>query len=444
VLTTTRKRLFRRPRLWTTLVAVLAAVALVGGLLQDAARAPAAALPKASVSTICRQSVNSAEVSLLDRAPAVTTGPRAQSASYTIPRSALDAERPEAVSDCESQLDKSNAKTAAWGYLPSRMAEIGVTFAVTFFATTTICYYSPANCSNGIKIGSFLGGFFGSLMFQWMNTGTLDWKAAGYALLDAFVDMLAFTGLENLGNAYTGVEGGVAQVFNNIGEAITGAMANFAGLGGDAITYVQETAAWIWNNVLTTDPNYFWGTVGAAYHGGGSFESVLSSGSGEYIATGLQLRDIGYDGDNDTSTDDVWDLHSGTPGGTSYYDWDIEQIPGAPADANDNDIAYEIAQGDNCLESAGYNGASVYLGACNTSNQQEYWYIDGAEISSSSGLCINEVPSTGRWLTSCDATNYQDYPPTKDDDFMVTTDGGDPIPDSYSDWANDLSVYENS
>jgi len=440
VLSSTRIRLLRRPPLRMVVVAAVSA-ALVGGLLANTAPAPkAATVSKASVSAVCQKSVSSVEASF--ETPAAKGGPRVQSASSTIPRSAFEAETPRAVSDCENQF---KAKTAAWGYLPSRMAEIGVTFAVTFFATTTICYYAFQYCSQGIKLGSFLGGFFGSLMFQWMSTGTVNWTAAGYALLDAFVDMLAFTGLENLGNAYLGVEGGVAAVFNNVGLSIQGAMANFAGLGGSAITYVQEAASYIWNSILTTNPNYFWGTVGAAYHGGGSFEPVLSSGSGERIATGLQLRDIGYDGDNSGWNDDVWDLHSGTPNVGPYYDdWDIEQIPGAPADANDNDIAYEIAQGNNCLESAGYNGASVYLGACNTSNQQEYWYIDGAEISSSSGLCINEVPSYGRFLTTCDATNYQDNPPTKDDEFMATTDGGDPIPDSYSDWANDLSTYENS
>ena len=190
----------RRPtrRLVATAVAAALSFTLATALLDGTAPTRSSSAAQPSVTSICDQSLALVSASFTVPSSAVAgptvdsvaaKAPAAQQAAY------LASVKQKAAASCEKQL---KVQQAVWGYLPARAVEIAIDATITVLTATAVCYFAPTACTWGVRVGAFVGGFMGSFAFQYLTDGTVDWKTAGYALLDAAVSMFTFAGLDSL------------------------------------------------------------------------------------------------------------------------------------------------------------------------------------------------------------------------------------------------------
>ncbi|MFI6439869.1 hypothetical protein [Streptomyces sp. NPDC050759] len=413
----------------TLLIAVL--VAAVAATVLDA-RAPAlkAASPKISVTQVCDNTVNAFEAGFERTSRPVTTGPAAvQDASYTVkPREAkiVASKKKEALADCTSKMHK--AETAGWSYLSARAVEIGVDAVITILASTLICSLTGpgVGCKWGVRFASFTGGFVGALAFQYLTDGYINWKSVGAAFFDATISMLTFSGLDKLDEKYVGQ--GVRATLKDLGNVLK-TVGNRIGSAGPAMVGSIQNAA---DYVITHTTAW---AFPVSYTGGGSVEPVIAEKRGQPIADGLQFRIPSHSTGSDVH-DNLWSGNWNSP----YYTWDVAETPHTNRDGA---VGYLIGQGNSCL---GYTSAGkVVLKSCNYGDSTQWWFMDGDELMSNSGKCVDEVENASeRLLVSCDGLNYRADPNTKDDQFIVTPPGGTFIPDTVGNWKSHLSYYEHA
>lgn len=431
MLSSTRKRPLWRPAAKVTVAATLA-FALTAGLVHDPGRA--ATTSKAAspgISAACNQAITTAASYLRESAPPSTTGTHIESSAYTV--SPLVNSKLQAVEDCTTEQSKDHVKQATLSYPSATIASLAINASIVLLASTTICAAAPLWCEWGTKLGYFMGGFFGSLSYQYLTTGAVDWKAAGYAFLDAIGETLLFSGAEALTESYA--EHGVAETWNGIWQAIQSTANRFSGLGSTYSGYMGDMASWIWNNVISMQPGF------VAYHGGASVEPVISPNGDPNVAYGLQFRDMGNYDDQYGWDDDDNDMYSGSSS-NGDYNWDVELTGSLNGDGA---YGYEIAPtgGNWCLEDdGGQVGDQVYYANCAQYNHNQYWYYDGDEWESSAGNCLNETPS-GFYMATCDGITYQDDLSYKDDQFIPSPENGSSLQTSYQEWENNWQIYAN-
>ncbi|MER5791487.1 hypothetical protein ACFV23_13490 [Streptomyces sp. NPDC059627] len=441
--------------LWKTALIAILALALTSAVLGPTMPTHRATLHKVSITQLCDQSADSIEASYGVQPPG-KPGPSAQTGPATVtvqqaaaPRTltvqqaaALRTVRQKAVADCRGKL---GAQQTVWSYISARAVEIAVDATITVLASTIICYLAPAACKWGVRVAAFLGGFVGSFVFQYLTDGTVDWKTAGYALLDAMVSMLTFSGLDSLSEHY--IEQGVTSTLGEAGKAVTSVGNRIGGLGSGFITYMQNAADWINSNVLVAAG--WWSPVaGIGYTGGGSVRPATADGHGSVVqaaattksATNVEIRAV--DDSRHTGYDHT-DLHSGS-GSNEYYTWTITKLGYTNSDGA---IAYAISQGNQCLNAAG-SYSKVELATCDyATNSHQVFFMDGDELMAYNGECMDEGADGNRWLADCDGLNYETFAAQgdKDDQFIVTPPiDGTVYPDTITNWQNDLSIYENA
>lgn len=351
--------------------------------------------------------------------------PAAQQAAY------LASVKQKAAASCEKQL---KVQQAVWGYLPARAVEIAIDATITVLTATAVCYFAPTACTWGVRVGAFVGGFMGSFAFQYLTDGTVDWKTAGYALLDAAVSMFTFAGLDSLAEKY--VEQGVTSALGEAGSAVTSVANRVGGLGSGFVTYVQNAADWINTNVLQAAG---WaGPLPVAYHGGATFESASTATKS---ATPIRIRAVEDSYESVSGGESGEDLHSGS-GTSEYFDWTITKVGYTNSDGA---IGYAISQGNQCLNAAG-SYAKVVLATCDyATNSQQVFFMDGDELMAYNGECVAEGQDGNRWLSNCDGLNYvtDANGGANDDQWAITGNGkGTAYPDTIANWQNDLSLYE--
>ncbi|MBR7827226.1 hypothetical protein KDK95_12990 [Actinospica sp. MGRD01-02] len=425
-------RRFTRLPLRAFLIAALA-FALSCAALDTTAPRQNTAAPRISVAQLCDQSVTAVAAAYRTRAESTSTGADVQPAAYTSTTrqtNTLNAARRQASANCERRL---NALQTGWSYLSARAVEIAVDAVVTILAATTICYFAPAYCGWGVRFASFAGGFLGSMAFQYLTDGTLNWKSVGYAFLDAAVSMLSFSGLDKLSESY--IEKGVTSTFRQAGGAVASVANRIGGLGSGFISYIQNAADWINTNVLVAAG---WaGPVPVAYHGGAS---IVPAAVATKSATDVEIRAVADNWSSDTGIDHQ-DLHSGS-GTSEYYTWTITKLGGTNSDGA---IGYAISQGNQCLTPSGGNYSKVNLAACDWSrNSSQWWYFDGSEIMSTNGECLAEGQDGNRWLSNCDGLNYvvNANSGANDDQFLVTpSTHGTPYHDTVAAETADWKTY---
>ena len=421
----------RRPSkgLLRAVVVSVLAFALATAVIDNTAPAPSnSAISHTSVATICNESVDTVSAGYTRPEPRTADGTRVEGASVAFTGrqlSLIAAAKGKAVSTCENKLGQ--AESAGWSYLSARAVEIAVDAVITVLASTLICGFTgPVGCAWGVRFGSFAGGFVGALAFQYLTYGFIDWGSVGSAFFDATVSMLAFSGLDKLEEKYVGE--GVRATFKSAGQALKAVGNRIGGAGSSMVGSIQYALEYVFMHATS------W-AFPVGYTGGGSFEPVIAESQGNPIADGLQMRI--------PSSASGWrDVHDDVYSGTynrPYYNWDFAETPHTNGDGA---VGYLIGQRNNCLTN---NNGTVVLSRCNYNDSRQWWFVDGDELMSSSGQCLDE-DGTGqqRFAVSCDGLTYAANPNNRDDQFLVTPPGGTFIPDTVTNWKNHLSAYEHA
>ncbi|WP_200709454.1 MULTISPECIES: hypothetical protein [unclassified Streptomyces] len=405
---------------------------LVTGLLQNtAAPASSSAASGTSVTSVCTGSVDAVETGYTENAPSVATGPVAEDASYTLSSrqlSGLASTRGPAIANCESKLRQAQpAAFKKWGYLSARAVEIAVDVTITFLASTLICSFTgPVGCAWGVRFASFAGGFAGALAFQYLTEGVINWSSVGAAFFDATISMLAFSGLDKLEEAYVGK--GVKAAFTASGKAIASVAKRIGSAGAGMSSSITSALG----NIVTHTSTWAFPFPAAAAV---AVVPAIAESSGNAVADGVQLR---VPSASAGSTDTINDLFSGSAG-KRFYNWDIEETSNTNSDGA---IGYLIGQGSNCLKD---NSGTVSLSACNVHDDTQIWYVDGDELMSVHGQCLDELGSSSSRITiSCDGLTYVTNPNKQDDQFLITPPGGTYIPDTVAQWKSHVSSYEHA
>jgi hypothetical protein len=399
-------------------------VALAIGFSTLGKGAPARPTTHISAAALCGQGVVTVEAALNDN-QSHAAGP-VEEAAVTLHRketATLAAHHGEILADCEHTVEQAN-----WSYLPARLVEIAIDSVITVAVSTAICALTgPVGCTWGVRFGAFTGGFVGAIVFQYLSYGTVNWASVGSAFFDAIVSMLTFSGLDKLQESY--VEKGVKDTFINLGTYIRSIATRVGGLGSGFIEYMQSFANFMDNRTLGMFPS--------SYGGGAGFEAAsVARPAGACCGSGaiLQFR-ADYAADYTYPVhDDLWSGSWNTP----YYNWRVTRTGTSNGDGA---IGYALSQNNNCLTDTGY---FVTLTPC-SANPDQTWYMDGDELMSYAGNCLDEwAYAHYRVTNSCTALSAQDNVAADDDEFVPTPLGTDFIPDTVSNWQRHLSTYEHA
>jgi hypothetical protein len=152
----------------------------------------------------------------------------------------------------------------------------------------------------------------------------------------------------------------------------------------------------------------------------------------EAFTAGVQFRApyaVNYPSD---VHDDLWSGSFNTP----YYNWAVSRIP---ATNRDGAQGYLISQGGQCLSHTGYY---VNLLPCNYHDSSQWWFMDGDQLMSSAGNCLDEwAYANFRVVNTCTVLTAPVNVSADDDDFIPTDGAGAYIPDNLGDWATNWRSY---
>ena len=272
------------------------------------------------------------------------------------------------VTQASSCISGLHVSAATYSYLVSAMIGISAEVVVAALAGTLICALTgPAGCVWGVRAAGFLGGFVDSLTFQYAYEGKINASSVTAAFVDAFVQMLAFSGLSAAEEHY--VERGVRATFQSFGNAIRGFVTRYASTGTIMADVSQELTAIAGQSIF----------AGAASTGHATFEPALAPTSGQAIAGPVWIKTESDGGDSSVTSDNLAENNNAQ--------WTMQEL----AANSIGDVGYRLAQGNNCLTNQG-NLKVPTMVACASSGStltKQTWYMEGQRLISSTGDCLS-------------------------------------------------------
>jgi hypothetical protein len=395
---------------------------LVGAMLSTVlpgrpASAGSASAP-ANVVAVCQQATSVVAADFTENLHAQAL---ASTASATDAQSAIrqiDARRSTSAAGCVQSL---RAEGAVWSYTSAKLTEYAINAVITIFGATLICAYTAAaGCAWGFRLSAFIGGFVGSMVNQYLRGGGFNAQTAKGAYVAALANMLIAYGVSGIQKEY--LLQGVKATMLNIGQALRPVVARVSGIGNIVSAVEQEMTAIAGTSIF----------AGVDATARARFEPAVVPPRNEAFTAGVQFRApyaVNYPSD---VHDDLWSGSFNTP----YYNWTVSRLP---ATNQDGAQGYLIRQGGQCLSDTGYY---VKLLPCSYHDSSQWWFMDGDQLMSSAGNCLDEwAYANFRVVNTCTVLTAPVNVSADDDDFIPTDGAGAYIPDSVGDWATNWRSY---